>query len=557
MLYEHDEDYVNDLTDRVFLIKRELEAGTLKIAAHLVDGLAESLSKIRLRPDGKVVPQTVDGRIRAMGVAVLHFVERNEIKSKFSLHELQEAYFRILFDNFGEYYQPIPKQGALPHQVANFLSKNEECVNELDSLFEEFYKRVLEFWSTAAEIGVIHLQDGRQLKANFAGDLFPAYSNNSVSIAGLYVDTIILPCPILRVGRLHNHTTKSEFCRLFFKHVLTCMTYKDIALEEIEPHIVLILPDERDYTPEKTNDLLKRSEPHTLAHAGYLFDRKFSDKNELQEFCKHLDSIDKVISELKKPDRLIFDTEWESGAENQLKRLMSDRRRVSLSWFDNHPGMEIYATCIGRMPQALSAKDNANQLGATPFINAQTSWLYYTWLLEYESSNYEANTEQIKDLHMVHALSKGHQEEFSWLGNIPADKIIQLRRKGLLEEVRETLSFGVDKLISSSPNQYNRTMQKVIDNIDVEFAKHQRFIANARKEKLKIFGLDVTPCIVSGVISIAAAYTGNVALGTIGAGLSMWGFPNIKDISTKFKERDERLNNYKNSATGIMFSHIK
>ena len=131
MQNEHNEDYVNELTDRVFLIKRELEAGTLQIATHLTDDLAESLSKIRLRPDGKVEPQTVDGRIRAMGVAVRHFVERNEIKSKFSIHELQEAYFKILFDNFGEYYQLISEQGALPHQVADFLCKKEECVMNL------------------------------------------------------------------------------------------------------------------------------------------------------------------------------------------------------------------------------------------------------------------------------------------------------------------------------------------------------------------------------------------------------------------------------------------
>lgn len=554
---EHDEDYVNDLTDRIFLIKRELEAGKLQVAAHLADGLAESLSKVRLRSDGKVDPQTVDGRIRVMGAAVRHFVERNEMKRKFSIHDLQEAYFRILFDNFGEYYQPISKKGALPHQIADFLCKNDGFVTDIDRFFEEFYKEILEFWSTAAEIGVIHLQDGNQLKANFAGDLFPGYSNNSVSIAGLYVDTIVLPCPILRVGRLHNRTSKSEFCRLFFKHVLTCMTYRDIALEEIEPHIVLILPDEKDYTLDGTDNLLKRSSPYTLTHARYLFDRQFSNIDELQEFCEHLDTIDKVVSELNRPDKLIFDTEWGIGAENQLKRLMSDRQRISLPLFDNHPGMEIYATCVGRMSQALSAKDNANQLGSTPFINAQTSWLYYTWLLEYESCKHEINTDKIKNLHMVHALSKGHQEEFSWLGNIPVDKIIQLRRNGLLHEVREILSLGVGELITSSPGQYNKTMQKVVDNIDSGFLKHQRFIENARKEKLKIFGLDVAPCIVNGVISIAAAYTGNVALGTIGAGIGMWGFSNIKDIRTKFRDHDERLNYYRNSATGIMFSHIK
>ncbi|EIM0799176.1 hypothetical protein LMO49_004262, partial [Salmonella enterica] len=91
----YDEDYISGLTDRVFLIKRQLEAGKMHIASHLVDGFKESFDKIRLRPDGKVDPTTVDGRIRAMGAAVNHFFERNEIKKKFNIVDFQEAYFKI------------------------------------------------------------------------------------------------------------------------------------------------------------------------------------------------------------------------------------------------------------------------------------------------------------------------------------------------------------------------------------------------------------------------------------------------------------------------------
>ncbi|MEI7000436.1 hypothetical protein ACOQJ6_33825, partial [Klebsiella pneumoniae] len=93
----------------------------------------------------------------------------------------------------------------------------------------ELYNQVIEFWQVTSDIGVIHLQDGSQFKANFSGDLFPAFDENAVSIAGLYVDTISLPCPILRVGRLYEKSDKAEFTRILLKHVLTCMTYKEVA----------------------------------------------------------------------------------------------------------------------------------------------------------------------------------------------------------------------------------------------------------------------------------------------------------------------------------------
>ncbi|OWF75488.1 hypothetical protein B4903_19935, partial [Yersinia frederiksenii] len=109
--------------------------------------------------------------------------------------------FNILFSNFGHIYQDMINNNVEPYVIASFLSRQEEYVKSLYDVFEDFFNDVVEFWDTASDIGVFHLQDGKQLKANFAGDLFPSYSENAVSIAGLYVDTITLPCPILRVGR--------------------------------------------------------------------------------------------------------------------------------------------------------------------------------------------------------------------------------------------------------------------------------------------------------------------------------------------------------------------
>ncbi len=83
---------------------------------------------------------------------------------------------------------------------------------------------------------------------------------------------------------------------------------------------------------------------------------------------------------------------------------------------------------------------------------------------------------------MVHAISEGMQGEFSWLGKVPTSKIIELRRNGLMDEVRNVLSSGVDKLINASSDSYIETTQQVIDNVDRAFVEHQRFLDKAKRE---------------------------------------------------------------------------
>ncbi|HCR0071122.1 TPA: hypothetical protein OMT76_004088 [Klebsiella aerogenes] len=549
-----DEDYISGLTDRVFLIKSQLEAGKLHIASHLIDGFRESFDKIKLRSDGKVDPTTVDGRIRAMGAAVNHFFERNEIKKKFNITDFQEAYYRILFGNFYQFYDDFIKSKAEPYQVAHFISEQSDFVEHLDQIFPDLLSDVKGFWEASYEIGEIHLQDGEQLKANFAGDLFPAYTENAVSSTGLYIDTMILPCPILRVGRLHGVTNKKHFCFLLMKHVLTCMTYRDLALEDIEPAIVLVLPDKRDFRDEHNEGLHERATPFILSHAQYLYDRRFESKDELLEFSSSLSDVDKVFKELKRPERLVFDAEWGPGGRAQLERHLADPERLKSPILDGNPGIEVMFTCTGRMPQALAARINSQDFRSTPFINAETSWIYYTWLMEYEALDFKVDDETLKNLHMVNALTKGMQGEFSWLGDIPLKNILEIRRNGLMPEVRDVLSSGVSEVINSSPYDYNASSQRVIDNVDKAFIQHQRFLDKVKREKLRILGVEVAPFVVNGVFGIASALINKPELAMTSFALGTLGLPSLKDIRTSFKNREEKLANYKKTATGLMFS---
>lgn len=551
---DNDESYISELTDRIFLIQSQFEAGKLFISSHLEDGFKKSFEKIRLRGDGKVDPATVDGRIRAMGVAVQHFFERSEIKRKYSIIDFQEAYFRILFENFSSFYDDLIKSKAEPYQIAHFLSEQEDFVNYIQDIFPDLYGGIKDFWSAAYEIGEIHLQDGDQLKANFAGDLFPSYNENAVSSTGLYIDTIILPCPILRVGGLYAAAEKGQFCYLLIKHVLTCMTYRELALEEIEPAIALVLPEKNNFNDEDRELLRQRSLPFILAHAHYLYDREFEGMEELQEFSSSLNNFDKLFKELKRPDRLLFDTEWGPAGRAQLEKHMSSRERINTPDLDGTPGMEVLFSCLSRMPQALAARIKAQELRSTPYINAETSWTYFKWLMEYEALGFKFDAEAVKDLHMVNALTKGMSDGFSWLGNIPIKNILEIRRNGLMPEVRDILSNGVSELINSSPSNYDATSQKVVDNVDMALIQHQRFLEKVRREKLKIYGLELIPFIVNGAFGMASALVNKPELALTSAVLGSVGLPTLKDIRSSFKNNQEKMLNYKKTATGLMFS---
>jgi hypothetical protein len=76
---------VQDLTDRVFLLRQRIEQGKMRVAEHLVDGFTKSMQAIRLRSDGKVDPDTVDGRVRATTLAIRAMKYREDAKKASTL----------------------------------------------------------------------------------------------------------------------------------------------------------------------------------------------------------------------------------------------------------------------------------------------------------------------------------------------------------------------------------------------------------------------------------------------------------------------------------------
>lgn len=554
---EYTEEEIQDLTDRVFILKEQMEAGKMFFAEHLAEDFHRSWSAIRLRSDGLVDPMTVDSRIRANTLAIQAMKYREDAKNSVTLGQIQEAYFNILFHQLGWLYDLMIKAKLNPEQAARAMTKDPEFIKRTISALPEMAAELENFWKTVGDAGAFHLQDSYQLKANFAGDLFPAHWENSVSTAGLYIDTLVLPCPIIRIAPLIYVMPGQTLTELFVKHVLNAMSYRDAATADIEPPIVLVLPNSDDFDKDTRKHLLQLSEQATRKHAEYLFGRNFESIEHLKEFCDHLISVDQAMAELKGSDRLLFDTIWDREPRAQLTCAMADKQPLIPGADQAVAGHHIFNTCIGRMPQAIAAQENALRFKSTPFINAKTSWLYYTWMLEYEAVQQPQNNLHGKSMHVVQALVTESQNNLSWLGKVPPETVLEIRRRGLADEVRALLGQGVSELIGLNPTNYFRTADQVVNNLNRAFGEHQRKILDSKQKKLKLYGLDIGSFVVTGTIAVTAALTGKPTIGALSGILGMLGLPNLKEIKTKFSTIAEENRTRKTSPTGLLFSHVK
>jgi hypothetical protein len=173
----------DDIHDMVLFLKEELQAGRIKISSRFT---ADALARVRFGSDGKVDPSTVDGSVRALGLAAMGARLQSKLK-EVSLRDVQSRYFDILENNFGQIYSEVKRYGANLQKVAEHFASDQTAVASFRA--EEVTGFLTEFWEYHGPIVEAHLADLRSLKSVFGGDLFPRYDSNiACSVGGCTSD---------------------------------------------------------------------------------------------------------------------------------------------------------------------------------------------------------------------------------------------------------------------------------------------------------------------------------------------------------------------------------
>ncbi|WP_318492184.1 hypothetical protein [Photobacterium leiognathi] len=547
---KEDVEYEARLRRRLKILQEQFKEGKVNIAEGLE--VEKSLLAVRVGPDGEVDLSTVDGLVRSMALAVTAMHDREELKKEASLSQIQNMYFKFIEDNFGQFYQMMLKQNLTPHDAGRALTQNEKSVEAFTENLDEFLNVIDQFWEGVGEVAHIHVEDMHgNIKGIFGGDLFPSHDENIASKCGIYTDTIVLPDPFLRSKHIFANYPKKDKAYYFIKHAMNILQYKDLACADVEVPIIAILPDQAVLQEDERDFFHSLGKKDSIVHAGKLFNRKFDSFDELIDFAQELDTIERVVAEIGDKSRVLFDTEWTGDIASQLAQALANKHYKP---FVDSPGMLLASQSLGRMSVSNELLVKSRRLNGSPIIDAPTSWQYLVWKMEYDAEQAESEL-QSENLHVVRGLSDLANSEMQWLGNIPPESLIEIRKEGAMDEIRNILGQGVNELIEANPSNFHRSRDQIFDNINNAFSQHQKNIDELKAKKWKFAGKDIGSWLVVGSLEVTAAITGMPVWGmaTIAAD-QVLDVPKLKDIPQSIRDLSNENQKIKKSPVGMLFN---
>jgi len=542
-----------ELHRRVELLRAKLQEGKLHIAPHLANDFRSSFNRIRISADGLVDEDSVDSRIRALLTFIAYQADREEWKEVVSLQQIQTAYFDRVEQMFGQPFQMMLEFNVDPYRFSNWFASDSGRVKDAIRTIDEFVSDILEFWENIAEPTWIHLEDSLDSKAVFTGELFPDGKSNVVSSIGIYFDTTILPDPFVKISSLLSHMDESERTEEVLRLGLQVLQYRQLAVAELDRPLVAILPDRHRFEEGYREFIHECAETAAVQHASRLFGQSFAEAAELRAHLQSYPSSDALVAKLVRPEELVFATEWSGSLASHIERYLAESgKTLGITT----PGDAVFLQLISRFSQANDSYQRSRDLRGTPIVRAETSWLWFTWMLRNNAKNVES--EALTDLHISRALGTTIQREISWLGNVPPSALIEMRRTGAVDEIRALLRSGVQDLITARPDNFHRTGDRVFENLREGFAEHEKALNALRAKKWKFAGLDIGSFVVVGGIEMAAAFTGLPLYGAAAAAASLSGvIPTAKELKerlAKLREESQRANS---TGLGILFRYSR
>src|SRR5690554_2540157 len=544
-------EYEQRLRRRLKILKEQFEAGKIRIAEGL--DVEKSLLAVRVGSDGEIDLDTVDGLVRSMALAVTAMHDREELKKEASLSEIQNMYFKFIEDNFGHFFKIMVQKGMTPHDAGMAAQNSEASIKEITENLDKFLEVIDQFWEGVGEVAHIHVEDmHHNVKGIFGGDLFPSHDENIASKCGIYTDTIVLPDPFLRSKVIFEHYSLADKAYYFMKHAMNILQYKELACADVKAPIVVILPDLSVLQEGEREFFFRLGKEDSLVHSGKLFGRDFDSFEELMDFCNSLDTIERTVSEVSDRSRVLFDTDWDGDIASQIEKAMKSEHMQPFGQIT--PGVALASQALGRMSVSNEMLIKSRRLNGTPIIDAPTSWQYLVWKMEYDAEKAESALKS-KDLHVVKGISDLSTGEMRWIGNIPPEALIEIRKEGAMDEIRDILGKGINDLIEVNPSNFHRSRDQIFENINSAFSQHQKNLRDLTNKKWKFAGKDIGSWLVVGSLEIAAAVTGTPVWGmaTIAAD-QLFDVPKLKDIPKSIKELAEENEKVKKSPVGLLFN---
>ena len=368
----------------------------------------------------------------------------------------------------------------------------EDAYPWLDTEFRTFIaRRGVDAFADARQLGGMNLVLG-------GGSRFGRSQLDSTSATVLYSDTVFIPDPVMP-------WMESERSEEKFRHVLLLQAVH--ALLHLKPLVDADLPIPPVFVFPSWEKLLEENDPQTQSGISQLFADVLS--NYLGE---SLASIEEVIDFTDRfPDRTCQVVESNrlfvapgGPVEEPLKDALTRYEEEvatwrSADWLSQYgklpPHRQIINGILERLAPIYHLLENAHELGSNPLLCIEQQ-AHYLGIVSNTSNARLAALDVLdpRTTALVNALSS---QRLRWLGGIPVETLVDLRRDNENVDFREQLHASVARLHESGLGDINRVAAEVCHDLEQAIAGHEKDLRAIQSKYDRVHGR-------TAVISLAA-----------------------------------------------------
>jgi len=457
------------------------------------------------------------------------------------IYKIQNNFFDLVLDHFGQFYGPLENQD--PIKSAELLATSStgkilEILPQLrDDIFEFWEKNHIQLYSEIYKV--------RGLKAGFHGDISPIESENVISRTALYVDSILIPDPLLKMLEMPLKIFKKRhYVYYLIKHTFNILNSKDIFLINGDYPISILYPLKLDLMDQRKELCVKEADVDVLSYFSELCDKEIKSMEELDELLmkddisllKEIKNIDLIIPHFKNIDSPI------RGLEDGEKK-MKDIGMIPFQDFSS--GMMLKTYVLGRFRGISDHFLDCTELKSKSLFNEENGWFLFNWKINNGSQKTVQQCKLDVDTLVINALQL---DNFRWLGNIPTKKIIKIRENGELQDLRDLFRREIFDLSHSRMDELIEISKKVSYNLNQAFKKHKSEVNKLNEDYKRRYKIDGS-LLVIGAIGIAASFIFPPA-----AALSIVGGGGLADFVIKQDEHVKKISELNDRPVGILFN---
>ena len=421
-----------------------------------------------------------------------------------NLQGIQREYFSIIDDFLHNATDGLHKSVGTSYELIEQLKSSPSQANGADKAFEIAFTALQNFYTEHETILFSGARDIGGMKIVLGGSSrFTDSQFDSVRKMLMYVDTILIPDPILPWVESAREEEQFKFVH-FLKNAFTLWKLKPIVDAPLHDMPILVFPSWEKRLEENDKITQQRITALSVELLGRLLEESFVDIGDLFKYSDsrgaHLLGVLHKQGLLITPDGTM-DQSPEDFLASYREYCKTYRAGVAATLPEKIPdGAVAILAFTERIAPQFHLLENSAELHSHPMPCTPASERYYSALSNTLSDRLEKQS-YVKPA-SVSILKALNSKKLSWLGNIPVEALVELRKNNENEKFRSKLGHYCQELSAAELDDIDRIAAHVGRGIDSLLNEHQKEIQSIQDRYQHLY-------LTTGIaawITVAAAF---------------------------------------------------